>query len=270
MQGPVLAQRRCRRVSQRRWPAVPADAYSAEGFKAAVIIIVAQPGAGAFGRPRPGPGTWAFIADMLAALPSEAKGRPYENPLEAVLDPARLQPRPARGADGHQPARDEPDGAISEDVGQNLTRIADSVLKLTAEKSGEILAKNAKAAAFALMWLTREAESARRRHRWLRRSIFHISMTRRPLPRISGPTRTTGGVLPWPPGHPWREFAHPVFCWPRGIFDPGQRGCRPVVRPDRCVSGSPATSRKTLHWVYISLEDSLHVSFPATAATGRL
>ena len=50
--------------------------------------------------------------------------------------------------------------AISEDVGQNLTRIADRILKLTAEKSGEILAKNSTAVAFGLMWLAREAESA--------------------------------------------------------------------------------------------------------------
>jgi sigma-B regulation protein RsbU (phosphoserine phosphatase) len=50
--------------------------------------------------------------------------------------------------------------AISEDVGQNLTRIASGVLKLSAEKSGETLARNAKAVAVALMWLAREAEFA--------------------------------------------------------------------------------------------------------------
>jgi sigma-B regulation protein RsbU (phosphoserine phosphatase) len=156
--------------------------------------------------------------------------------------------------------------AISEDVGQNLTRIADGVLKLTAEKSGEILAKNAKAAAFALMWLTREAESALADGAPVASKIyfshdFDDAQTAPPdfgahpdYRRRSADGRlVTHGV----------SFAHPVFLLAPGVSSTQVSG--DAARLSGLTGAFQEIARglgKTLHWVYISLEDGLHVSFP--------
>ncbi len=156
--------------------------------------------------------------------------------------------------------------AISEDVGQNLTRIADGMLKLTAEKSGEILSNNAKAVAFALMWLAREAESALAVGPPAASKIYfaHDFDEAQTAPPDFGPH----------PDYRWRSadgrqvsqdvsFAHPVF-----LLAPGVSPTR--VEGDAArLSGVTGTFQeiarrlgKTQHWAYISLEEGLHVSFP--------
>jgi len=156
--------------------------------------------------------------------------------------------------------------AISEDVGQNLTRIADGMLKLTAEKSGEILAKNSKAVAFALMWLAREAESALAAGPPAASKIY--------FSHDFDDAQTAPPDFGLHPGYRWRSadgrlvsqgvsFDHPVF-----LLAPGVSSTR--VEGDAArLSGVTGTFQelarrlgKTQHWAYISLEEGLHVSFP--------
>jgi sigma-B regulation protein RsbU (phosphoserine phosphatase) len=156
--------------------------------------------------------------------------------------------------------------AISEDVGQNLTRIADGVLKLTAEKSGEILAKNAKAAAFALMWLTREAESALAAGAPVASKIYfaHEFDDPQTAPTDFGPhpdyrRRSADGRLV-PQGV---SLAHPVFLLAPGVSSTQVSG--DAARLSGLTGAFQDIARglgKTLHWAYISLEDGLHVSYP--------
>jgi sigma-B regulation protein RsbU (phosphoserine phosphatase) len=156
--------------------------------------------------------------------------------------------------------------AISEDVGQNLTRIADGVLKLTAEKSGEILAKNAKAAAFALMWLTREAESALAAGAPVVSKIYfaHEFDDPQTAPSDFGPhpdyrRRSADGRLV-PQGV---SLAHPVFLLAPGVSSTQVSG--DAARLSGLTGAFQDIARglgKTLHWAYISLEDGLHVSYP--------
>jgi phosphoserine phosphatase RsbU/P len=156
--------------------------------------------------------------------------------------------------------------AISEDVGQSLTRIADGVLKLTAEKSGEILAKNAKAVAFALMWLAREAESALAAGVPLAPKIYfsHEFDDAQTAPPDFGPhpdyrRRSADGNLA--PHHV--SFTHPVFLLAPGVSS--TQVSEDAARLSGLTGAFQQVARglgKTLHWVYISLEDGLHVSFP--------
>jgi sigma-B regulation protein RsbU (phosphoserine phosphatase) len=156
--------------------------------------------------------------------------------------------------------------AISEDVGQNLTRIADGVLKLTAEKSGEILAKNSTAVAFALMWLTREAESALAAGAPMASKIyfsheFHDPQTAPPDfgPHPDYRRRSADGHLA-PHGV---SFTHPVFLLAPGVSVTQVSG--DAARLSGLTGAFQEIARglgKTLHWAYISLEDGLHVSFP--------
>ncbi len=156
--------------------------------------------------------------------------------------------------------------AISEDVGQNLTRIADGMLTLTAEKSGEILAKNEKAVTFALMWLAREAESALAAGTPAGSKIYfsHDFDDPRTAPPDFGPhpdyrrRSADGGLVAQDV-----SFAHPVF-----LLAPGVSSTQ-VERDAARLSGLTGTFQeiarhlgKTLHWAYISLEEGLHVSFP--------
>ena len=156
--------------------------------------------------------------------------------------------------------------AISEDVGQNLTRIADGMLTLTAEKSGEILAKNEKAVTFALMWLAREAESALAAGTPVGSKIYfsHDFDDPRTAPPDFGPhpdyrrRSADGGLVAQDV-----SFAHPVF-----LLAPGVSSTQ-VERDAARLSGLTGTFQeiarrlgKTLHWAYISLEEGLHVSFP--------
>ena len=156
--------------------------------------------------------------------------------------------------------------AISEDVGQNLTRIADSVLKLTAVKSGEIIAKNAKAVAFALMWLAREAESALAAGAPVTSKIYfsHDFDDTQTAPPDFGPhpdyrRRSADGRL----ATHGVSFAHPVFLLAPGVSSIQVSG--DAARLSGLTGAFQEVARglgKTLHWAYISLEDGLHVSFP--------
>jgi len=156
--------------------------------------------------------------------------------------------------------------AISEDVGQNLTRIADGVLKLTAEQSGEILAKNANAVAFALMWLAREAESALAAGAPVASKIyfsheFDDPQTAPPdfKPHTDYPRRSADGRL----APHAVSFAHPVFLLAPGVSSTQVSG--DAARLSGLAGAFQEIARglgKTLHWAYISLEDGLHVSYP--------
>jgi hypothetical protein len=156
--------------------------------------------------------------------------------------------------------------AISEDVGQNLTRIADGVLKLTAEKSGEILAKNSTAVAFALMWLTREAESALAAGAPVASKIYfvHDLDETQTAPPDFGPhpdyrRRSAEGRLV-PHGV---SFTHPVFLLAPGVSATQVSG--DAARLSGLTNAFQEIARglgKTLHWAYISLKDGLHVSYP--------
>jgi sigma-B regulation protein RsbU (phosphoserine phosphatase) len=156
--------------------------------------------------------------------------------------------------------------AISEDVGQNLTRIADGVLKLTAEKSGEILAKNSTAVAFALMWLTREAESALAAGAPVASKIYfvHDLDETQTAPPDFGPhpdyrRRSAEGRL-FPHGV---SFTHPVFLLAPGVSATQVSG--DAARLSGLTNAFQEIARglgKTLHWAYISLKDGLHVSYP--------
>jgi phosphoserine phosphatase RsbU/P len=156
--------------------------------------------------------------------------------------------------------------AISEDVGQNLTRIADRVLKLTAEKSGEILAQANKAVAFALIWLAREAEAALAAGAPPASKIYfsHDFDEARTAPPDVGPhpdyrRRTSDGRLVTQ----GVSFVHPVF-----LLAPGVSATQVGADAAR-LSGLTGTFQeiarrlgKTMHWAYICLEEGLHVSFP--------
>ena len=156
--------------------------------------------------------------------------------------------------------------AISEDVGQNLTRIADRVLKLTAEKSGEILAKNSTAVAFALMWLAREAESALATGAPMASKIyfsheFDDPQTAPPDFRFHPDYRrrsADGRLVPH-----GVSFTHPVFLLAPGVSATQVSG--DAARLSGLTGAFQEIARglgKTLHWAYISLEDGLHVSYP--------
>jgi len=156
--------------------------------------------------------------------------------------------------------------AISEDVGQNLTRIADRILKLTAEKSGEILAKNSTAVAFGLMWLAREAESALATGAPMASKIyfsheFDDPQTAPPdfKPHPDYRRSSAGGHLA-PHGV---SFTHPVFLLAPGVS--ATRVSGDAARLSGLTGAFQEIARglgKTLHWAYISLEEGLHVSFP--------
>ena len=156
--------------------------------------------------------------------------------------------------------------AISEDVGQNLTRIADGVLKLTAEKSGEILAKNSTAVAFALMWLAREAESALATGAPMASKIyfsheFDDPQTSPPdfKPHPDYRRRSADGrLIPHDV-----SLAHPVFLLAPGVSASQVSG--DAARLSGLTGAFQEIARslgKTLHWAYISLENGLHVSYP--------
>jgi phosphoserine phosphatase RsbU/P len=156
--------------------------------------------------------------------------------------------------------------AISEDVGQNLTHIADGMLKLTAEKSGEILAKNTKAVAFALMWLARVAESALAAGPPAASKIYFSNdfNDAQTAPPDFGPH----------PDYRWRSadghlvsqdvsFSHPVFLLAPGVSSTRVEG--DAARLSDVTGTFQELARrlgKTQHWAYISLEEGLHVSFP--------
>jgi phosphoserine phosphatase RsbU/P len=156
--------------------------------------------------------------------------------------------------------------AISEDVGQNLTRIADGVLKLSAEKSGEILARNAKAVAVALMWLAREAEFALAAGASETSKIYfsHDFDDPQTAPSDFGfhpdyrRRSADGRLVPF-----GVSFTHPVFLLAPGVSSTQVRG--DAARLSGLTGAFHEIARglgKTMHWAYICLEDGLHVSYP--------
>jgi sigma-B regulation protein RsbU (phosphoserine phosphatase) len=156
--------------------------------------------------------------------------------------------------------------AIAENVAENLTRIADGVLKLTAEKSGEILAKTNKAVAFSLIWLAREAESSLAAGLPPASKIYysHDFDAAQTAPPDFGPhpdyqRRSADGRL-LPQGV---SFVHPVFLLAPGVSSTQVGG--DAARLSGLTGTFQEIARrlgKTLHWAYISLEDGLHVSYP--------
>lgn len=159
--------------------------------------------------------------------------------------------------------------AISAEIGQNLSRIANGVLKLTAENSARILENSKLEVEFALRLLAGEAEAALAKDPPPPSKVFFASDFDHPAtaPPDIGPQpgymkKSTDGRLI----SNMVSLSQPVFLLA------GEAASSPVsgdlmrltrLRPvfidflNRLSGGL-----HWVHWMYVSLESGLHVSFP--------
>jgi phosphoserine phosphatase RsbU/P len=159
--------------------------------------------------------------------------------------------------------------AISENVGQTFTHIADGALKLTAEKSAASLASSKLAVEFALMGLVEAVEAALAREPSLPALVYFARDFEEDLtaPPDSGPHRA---LIPRPSGREAAagragrvSFGQPSFLLPPGAsrleFDEDIGRLSALTGYlQKCFD----RLGKTILWAYVSMENGLHMAFP--------
>jgi len=155
---------------------------------------------------------------------------------------------------------------ISEDVQQNLNRLASRVLKLTAENSAAILEQSKKSFELALTGLAHEAEVVFAEEPPASVKVYFATDFEDPAtaPPDAGPQ--TGYVKTSADGRPVNglvSLKHPVV-----VLAPGVSASDAVEDIDRLslltdfLSEISAKLGPALHWAYVSSESGVHVSFP--------
>jgi len=155
---------------------------------------------------------------------------------------------------------------ISEDVQQNLNRLASRVLKLTAENSAAILEQSKKSFELALTGLAHEAEVVFAEEPPASVKVYFATDFEDPAtaPPDAGPR--TGYVKTSADGRPVNDLVslkHPVV-----VLAPGVSASDAVEDIDRLslltdfLSEISAKLGPALHWAYVSSESGVHVSFP--------
>jgi sigma-B regulation protein RsbU (phosphoserine phosphatase) len=155
---------------------------------------------------------------------------------------------------------------ISEDVQQNLTRLASRVLKLTAENSAALLEQSKKSFELALAGLVHEAEAVFAEDPPASVKVYFAMDFENPAsaPPDAGPQ--AGYVKKSADGRLVDEVVsleHPVV-----VLAPGVSASDAVGDIDRLslltdfFSEISATLGPALHWVYVSSESGVHISFP--------
>jgi sigma-B regulation protein RsbU (phosphoserine phosphatase) len=155
---------------------------------------------------------------------------------------------------------------ISEDVQQNLTHLANGILKRTAENSATILDHSQKAVELALTALTREAEAVLAEEPPAAVKVYFATDFEDPAtaPPDFGPQdgymkKADDGRLV----NAFVSFDHPVVLLAPGVTasDAAEDIDRLSLLTDY-FSEISGKLRPTLHWVYASSESGVHVSFP--------
>jgi sigma-B regulation protein RsbU (phosphoserine phosphatase) len=158
-------------------------------------------------------------------------------------------------------------GAVmSRDVHQELSRSASVGLKAAAESSALILAKNRQAVEFALASLASEAEVLLAEESIASTKVYFAADFDEPgsEPPDFGPR--SGYVRMSADGRILEEFVslnHPVF-----LLAPGTSAADVTEDIDRLSVLAPSFAdialrmAPTLHWLYVSLENGVHISYP--------
>jgi sigma-B regulation protein RsbU (phosphoserine phosphatase) len=158
-------------------------------------------------------------------------------------------------------------GAVmSAEVQQNLVRIASGALKVTAESSAAILAKSRQAVEFALAMLASEAEAVLAEEppasvRMYFAGDFDAPESAPPDlgPRSGYVKKAAGGRVV----DDFVSFSHPVV-----LLAPGTSAADVAEDIDRLSVLTAAFTdialkmAPTVHWLYVSLERGVHVSYP--------
>jgi sigma-B regulation protein RsbU (phosphoserine phosphatase) len=155
---------------------------------------------------------------------------------------------------------------ISEDVQQNLTRLANGILKRTAENSAAILDQSQKAVELALTALTREAEAVLAEEPPATVKAYFAPDFNDPAsaPPDFGPQ--AGYLKKSDEGRLVNDsvsFDHPVVLLAPGVTasDAAEDIDRLTLLTD-FFSEISGKLRPALHWAYVSLENGVHVSYP--------
>jgi sigma-B regulation protein RsbU (phosphoserine phosphatase) len=155
---------------------------------------------------------------------------------------------------------------IAEDVRQNLTRLANGVLKLTAENSATILEHSAKSIEFALAGLAREAEAVFAEEPPASVKVYFAPDFDDPAtappdfgPQLGYTSQSTEGD----PVTQSISLDQPVFLLAPGVSasDAAEEVNRLSLLTD-FFSETFARLGPTLHWIYVSSESGVHISFP--------
>ena len=158
-------------------------------------------------------------------------------------------------------------GAVmSRDVHQELSRSASAGLRAAAESSALILAKNRQAVEFALASLASEAEVLLAEESIASTKVYFAADFDEPgsEPPDFGPR--SGYVRMSADGRILEEFVslnHPVF-----LLAPGTSAADVTEDIDRLSVLAPSFAdialrmAPTLHWLYVSLENGVHISYP--------
>jgi phosphoserine phosphatase RsbU/P len=158
------------------------------------------------------------------------------------------------------------EAVMSADVHQNLIRIANGALKVTAQSSAAILARSKQAVEFALTTLASEAEAVLADEAPARVKVYFASDFDEPEsappdfgPRTDYPKKTADGRIV----SDWVSFNQSVI-----LLAPGTSAPEVAEDIDRLslltdiFSDISWKMAPTLHWVYISLANGVHVSYP--------
>jgi sigma-B regulation protein RsbU (phosphoserine phosphatase) len=155
---------------------------------------------------------------------------------------------------------------ISEDVHQILTRLANGILKLTAENSATLLEHSQKSVELALTGLAHEAEAVLAEEPPAAVKVYFATDFEDPAtappdfgPQVGYMKKADDGRLV----NAFVSFDHPVV-----LLAPGVSASDAAEDIDRLslltdfFSEISGKLRPTLHWVYASSENGVHVSFP--------
>ena len=158
------------------------------------------------------------------------------------------------------------EAVISEDVRQNLNPLASGVLKLTAEDSAAILEMSQKTFELAVAGLAHEAEAVIAEEPPARVKLYFASDFADPstAPPDAGPhpgylRKSADGRLE----NDFVSFQHPVLLLAPGFSAPD--AAEDIDRLSLLIEFFSEISAKlgpALHWVYVSTESGVHVSFP--------
>ena len=155
---------------------------------------------------------------------------------------------------------------ISEDVQQNLTHLANGILKLTTENSATILEHSRKSVELALTGLAYEAEAVLAEEPPATMKVYFAPDFNDPAtappdfgPQVGYMKKSDDGQLV----NDFVSFNHPVV-----LLAPGVTASDAAEDIDRLsmlndfFSEISGKLRPTLHWAYASFESGVHVSYP--------
>jgi sigma-B regulation protein RsbU (phosphoserine phosphatase) len=158
------------------------------------------------------------------------------------------------------------EAVISADVHRNLSRLANGMLQINAENSALILARSKQAVELALTTLAYEAEAVLADEPPARVKAYFAGDFDEPDtappdlgPRTDYPKKTADSGR----GSDYVSFQHPVVLLAPGAFAPeiADDIDRLLLLTD-VFAEIFAKTAPLLHWVYVSLENGVHVSYP--------